>query len=223
MAQPFHHHLRAPSTARLYGASQQCARPAHAPTCRPLVGRAICSHVHIPTTENKDNLSLFSESHAPSRQLGDLRRAQPTVYRKGRKICALFRASCDRAATGRPAASEKVDNLSTFTAGTEVRPTEVKLTSLSPFGGARDLTSFTCPLFTCPLFTCPYTENKVKLTLFSGHHATARQLSATTVACVAQLRMRYRVRCGVCACAARASPLRYTHLSFRHRRFELSR
>jgi hypothetical protein len=116
---------RAPSTARLYGASQQCARPVHALTCRPLVGRGICySHVHIPTTENKDNLSLFSGSHAPSRQLGDLRRAQPTVYRKGGKIFRLFWACC--------AASEKEDNLSTFTAGTEVRPTEVKLTSVRP-------------------------------------------------------------------------------------------
>ena len=50
-------------------------------------------------------------------------RPQPTVYRKQGQIVLVFRASCDRASTGRPAASEKGDNLSTFTAGTEVRST----------------------------------------------------------------------------------------------------
>jgi len=49
-------------------------------------------------------------------------RAQPTVSRKGGKICPLFRACSDRAATGRPAASEKGEKFSPFTAGTEVRP-----------------------------------------------------------------------------------------------------
>ena len=130
---------------------------------------------------NVVKFTTFLGHQATARQLGDLRRAQPTVYRKGGKFFRLFWACC--------AASEKEDNLTSFTAGTEVRPTEVKLTSLSPFGGARDLT-----LFTCPLFTCPYTENKVKLTLFSGHHAPARQLSATTAACVALLRMPAQTR-----------------------------
>jgi hypothetical protein len=40
-----------------------------------------------------------------------------------------------------------VEKFSTLSAGTEVRPTEVKLTSSSPLGGARDL-----------FFTCPYTD-----------------------------------------------------------------
>jgi hypothetical protein len=40
----------------------------------------------------------------------------------------------------------------------------------------------------------PSTENGVKLTPLSGSHATARQLGATTVACVARLRMPAQTR-----------------------------
>jgi hypothetical protein len=137
---------RAPSTARLYGASQQCARPAHAPTCRPLVGRAIyCSHVDIPKGD-------FPEISVPS--------APPPLA---------------------------------------PQPTMAKI-----FRHGRGLMQPRGIWATCGAPNRPSTEKGAKFAPFSGHHATARQLSATTVACVALLRMRYRVRCGVYAYAARA-------------------
>jgi hypothetical protein len=76
-----------------------------------------------PSTENADKLSAFSGRSATARQLGDLRRAQPTVYRKGCKFCTLFRASCDRASTGRLAASENAVNLTAFYSGNRSAPT----------------------------------------------------------------------------------------------------
>ena len=69
---------------------------------RPRSSWATCGAPNRPSTENGEKFSPFSGSNATARQLGDLR--QP----------------------------EKVVNFSTFTAGTEVRPTEVKLTSAPP-------------------------------------------------------------------------------------------
>ena len=160
---------------------------------------------HRPSAENADKLSAFSWRSATARQQGDLML----------KLAPHRPPAC----TGRPSSAPAPVHALTC------RPLVARVICCShvyiPKG---DFPEISVPSAPPPLAPHrPSSEKEDKLSSFSGHNATARYVGATTVACVALLRMRYRVRCGVCAYARCVSPLRCTHLSFRHRRFELSR
>jgi hypothetical protein len=94
---------------------------------RPRGSWATCGAPNRPSTEKGAKFAPFSGHHATARQLGDLRQA------KKRTICPLLQREPKCAPTRTSRYPPKTRTICPcFTAGTEVRPTGVKLTPVRP-------------------------------------------------------------------------------------------